>query len=76
MDYPLVIYEERKWSVYVHENMINGKKYVIALMVRVKPDKIRCPNGDDNLNDIWVLNSSNDEVRPYRILFKEIKNMK
>ena len=55
---------------------INGKKYVIALMVRVKPDKIRCPNGDDNLNDIWVLNSSNDEVRPYRILFKEIKNMK
>ena len=47
---------------------IGGKKYKMGLMVRVKPDKIRCSS--EGLN-YWVLNS--DEIRPYRILLKEIK---
>ena len=47
---------------------LNGKKYMIALMVRVKPDKIRCPSEQQNY---WVLNPTYDEVRPYRILLKE-----
>ena len=47
---------------------IEGKKYKMGLMVRVKPDKIRCPSIQSNY---WVLNS--DEIRPYRILLKEIK---
>ena len=48
---------------------INGKKYLIALMLRVKPDKIRCPSGYQNF---WIVNASPDEIRPYRILLKEI----
>ena len=47
---------------------INGKKYMIALMVRVKPDKIRCPSDQKNY---WVLNPTTDEIRPYYILLKE-----
>ena len=48
---------------------INGKKYLITLMVRVKPDKIRCPSGYKNF---WIVNGAFNEVRPYRILLKEI----
>ena len=48
---------------------INGKKYKCALMVRVKPDKIRCPSENKNF---WILNAISDEIRPYRILLKEI----
>ena len=57
-------------------NVINikEKKYISALMVRVKPDKIRCPNGDDDAKGSWILNSSDDEIRPYRILLKEVKD--
>ena len=45
---------------------INGKKYKTILMVRVKPDAIR---SDDD--DYWVVNGTSDEIRPYRILYKE-----
>ncbi len=48
---------------------INGKKYLISLMLRVKPDKIRCPSGYQNF---WIVNASPDEIRPYRIILKEI----
>ena len=47
---------------------IKGKKYKIGLMLRVKPDKIRCSKNQPNF---WVLNPQ--EIRPYRILLKEIK---
>ncbi len=40
---------------------------MFGLMVRVKPDKIRCPS---EIPDYWVLNPTTDEVRPYRILLK------
>jgi len=48
---------------------INGKKYKMAFMLRVKPDKIRFNNEYPNE---WVLNEkTTDEIRPYRILLKE-----
>ena len=47
---------------------INGIQYKTILMVRVKPDAIRsCSDG----KDYWVVNGTTDEVRPYRILYKE-----
>ena len=47
---------------------INGKSYKTVLMVRVKPESIR---GCTCLkNDYWVVNGTNDEIRPYRILYK------
>jgi hypothetical protein len=48
---------------------VNRKKYKILLMVRVKYDAVRECN--DNLN-IWTVNGNSDEIRPYRILYKEI----
>ncbi len=49
---------------------VNGHKYKVAFMLRVKPDKIRYSNPD-----IWVLNAGNgdfSEMRPYRFLIKKI----
>ena len=46
-----------------------GKKYKIGIMCRVMPDKIRCPESTD---DYWVINGTDNEVRPYRILIKEV----
>ena len=48
---------------------INGKKYIMGLMVRVKPDKIK---NNDNEKNYWVLDGTVNEIRPYRILVKEI----
>ena len=48
---------------------IQGKKYKIGLMCRVMPDKIRCPTSTE---DYWVINGTDNEVRPYRILIKEV----
>ena len=47
----------------------DGKKYKIAFMTRVMPDKIRCPVDNEN---IWVINGTDNEIRPYRILIKEV----
>jgi len=47
----------------------DGKNYKVGLMIRVKPDKIRAPK---DKKDYWVLNGTKDEMRPYRILLKEI----
>ena len=54
---------------YAGISEINGKKYKTVLMVRVRPDAIR---SDDD--DYWVVNGTTDEIRPYRILYKECKN--
>ena len=48
---------------------INDKEYMIVLMVRVNPEKIRFPETE---KDYWILNGNDDEVRPYRILFKRV----
>ena len=49
---------------------INGKKYKTVFMVRVKPDAIRCCECE---KDYWVINGTSDEIRPYRILYKEVE---
>ena len=47
----------------------NGKSYKIAFMTRVMPKKIRCPEEDKNY---WIINGTDNEIRPYRILIKEV----
>ena len=56
---------------YAGVSEIKGKKYKTVLMVRVKPDAIRqCKC----CSDYWVVNGTIDEIRPYRILYREVKN--
>ena len=50
------------------ETTVNGKKFIMGFMMRVKPDKIRYSNSQP---DYWVLNGTTDEMRPYRIMVKE-----
>ena len=45
------------------------KKYKIAFMTRVHPKKIRIP---EKKPDYWVINGTDNEIRPYRILIKEV----
>ena len=50
---------------------VDGHKYRIGFMLRVKPDKIRFSNSQ---KDYWVLNAGNgdfSEMRPYRFLIKK-----
>ena len=49
----------------------NGTNYKIGFMTRVQPEKIRCPEEE---HDYWVINGTDNEIRPYRILIKEIKD--
>jgi len=51
---------------------INGQKYKTVLMVRVRPDAIRCCREHSYAKDYWVINGTNDEIRPYRILYKKV----
>ena len=46
------------------------KKYKIGFMVRVNPKKIRVSARN---TDIWIVDGKVDDIRPYRILVKEIK---
>ena len=48
---------------------INNKKYKIGFMLRVRPNKIREAKSNP---DYWVLNGNSSEIRPYRILIKEL----
>ena len=50
---------------------VNGYKYKVAFMLRVKPDKIRHSSG----SDYWVLNAGDgnfSEMRPYRFLIRKV----
>ena len=47
---------------------VNDRKFMMAFMIRVNPDKIRFSKYRE---DYWVLNGSKDEMRPYRILIKD-----
>ncbi len=49
---------------------VNGERYYMAFMLRVKPDKIRCAKEKE---DYWVLNGTDDEIRPYGILIKKVE---
>ena len=53
---------------YSGESEVNGKRYKTVLMVRVKPNAIRQCNCSDAY---WVVNGTTDEIRPYRILYKQ-----
>lgn len=54
---------------YAGKVEIKGNKYLVGFMLRVKPDKIRCPIIHKNY---WVLNGDFSEIRPYRLLLKKI----
>ena len=56
-------------ELYSGVSQIHGKNYKTVLMVRVKPDAIRYCKDQ---SDYWVVNGATDEIRPYRILYKEI----
>ena len=49
---------------------VSGLEYKIGFMIRIKPDKIRCPQSN---KDIWVVDGTDDDFRPYGILLKRIK---
>ena len=51
---------------------INGVDYKTVIMVRVKPEAIRCCGECDFAKDYWVVNGTSDEIRPYRILYKRV----
>ena len=54
---------------YSGETEFNGVRYKCALMLRIKPDKIRqCKEYPDE----YILEPTTDEIRPYRILLKEV----
>ena len=55
-------------ELYSGVSQIYGKNYKTVLMVRVKPDAIRYCKDQ---SDYWVVNGATDEIRPYRILYKE-----
>jgi len=51
---------------------VNGFRYKVAFMLRVKPDKIRIRSSTP---DYWVLNAGNgnfSEMRPYRFLIRKV----
>ena len=56
---------------YSGVSVINRQKYKTVLMVRVKPDAIRCCNCEYG-KDYWVVDGTNNDIRPYRILYKSL----
>ena len=69
-EYIAVVME--KYENYVsNKATIKGtnKKYLMGFMMRVKPDKIRYSNSKKNF---WVLDGTKEQMRPYRIMVKEI----
>ena len=53
---------------YTQTISFNNKKYKVLLMAKVKISEIQEPKG----SKFWILN--NDDIRIYRVLFKEIKS--
>lgn len=56
---------EKYCNIYICCN----KKYKIAFMTRVNPEEIRCP---EESQDYWIINGLENDIRPYRILIKEL----
>jgi len=54
---------------YCGEIKCGEKNYIIGIMARVNPKLIRCPV---EKQDYWVINGTDNEIRPYRILIKEL----
>ena len=53
---------------------IKNKKYKIVIMARINPKARRhCDDCQESKQyQYWVVNGTTDEIRPYRILFKEV----
>ena len=66
---PKVMEEYAKYASNKATNKNTKKKYLMGFMMRVKPDKIRYSNSK---KDYWVLDGTKDQMRPYRIMVKEI----
>ena len=58
---------------YAGISNINRVNYKTVIMVRVNPSAIRCCDTCEDTRDkiYWVVNGTTDEIRPYRILYKE-----
>ena len=54
---------------YTQAISFNNKKYKVLLMAKVKISGIQEPKG----SKFWILNSN--DIRIYRVLFKEIKSV-
>ncbi len=48
---------------------LDGNKYRVGFMLRLKPDKIRYTK---SAPDEWIVNGDFSELRPYRILIKRV----
>ena len=63
-----IIKEAEYWA---EKEKFSKKKFKLIMMCRVNPKKIREPDrGNDN--PYWILNGNSEEIRPYRILIKEL----
>ena len=51
---------------------LGGKKFKVVLMNRVKNNKIRSCGNCQSFENYYIVNGTTDEVRPYRILLKNM----
>ena len=63
-----IIKEAEYWA---EEEKFSKKKFKLIMMCRINPKKIREPDRG-NENPYWILNGNSEEIRPYRILIKEL----
>ena len=64
------IWNDPKYLKEKIENInVNGSNYKLGLMLRVKPEKIRVPK---NVPNVWIVNGTADEIRPYGILLLKV----
>lgn len=58
-------YSSYRGTGFMHEN----KRYSLVFMCRVNPEKVQIRG---RVNAEWICSGTSDEVRPYRILIKEV----
>ena len=63
-----IIKEAEYWA---EEEKFSEKKFKLIMMCRINPKKIREPDRG-NENPYWILNGNSEEIRPYRIIIKEL----
>ena len=66
--YPLINAAEN----YAGKVNLEGKNFKVILMVRVKNNKLRSFGSCKSLENYYIVNAAIDEVRPYRILLKNV----
>ena len=63
-----IIEEAEKWA---DKEYFMNKTFKLIMMCRINPKKIREPDRGYE-NPFWILNGNSEEIRPYRILIKEL----